>query len=46
MYNLLLITILQELTKSIDLSCLQHMLDNIPQHLPKPVKPAPPPLQK
>lgn len=39
-------TILQELTKSIDLSCLQHMLDNIPPHLPKPVKPAPPPPQK
>ncbi|XP_078313426.1 SKA complex subunit 1-like [Crassostrea virginica] len=37
---------MKELTKAIDLSCLQHMLDNIPPHLPKPVKPAPPPPQK
>lgn len=33
---------LKALTETIDVGCLQHMVDNLPTHLPKPVKPDPP----
>lgn len=36
---------MKALTESLDISSLQHLLDNIPPHLPKPVK-ADPPQQK
>ncbi|XP_061174605.1 spindle and kinetochore-associated protein 1-like [Saccostrea echinata] len=36
---------MKALTHSLDISSLQHLMDNIPPHLPKPVKTDPTPLQ-
>ncbi|XP_048732035.2 spindle and kinetochore-associated protein 1-like isoform X2 [Ostrea edulis] len=36
---------MKTLTRLLDISCLQHLLDNVPPHLPKSVKSDPPPVK-